>query len=108
MNDEHGKIVKQIGNFSLAVIAALLATPSSSSAYNVGPATEAQSNKGRVGISSIAPAVPSHISGFADIDPNIRFTTAYANYYTNWSDYTNHSNYSNYYSNWADYANQPK
>ena len=108
MNDEQGKIVKRIGNFSLAVIAALLAAPSISSAYNVGSSTEAQSANGRVGVSSIAPAGPSHISGFADIDPNIRFTTAYANYYTNWSDYTNHSNYSNYYSNWADYANQPK
>jgi hypothetical protein len=88
MNDESSKLAKRIGNFSFAVAAALLAT-ANSHAGTVRTAAEAQ----------------AAISGLAGLTPNVRLLAQYSNNYTNWSDYSNHSNYNNYYSNWADYAN---
>jgi hypothetical protein len=92
LNDEQAKMAKRIGNFSLAVTAALLATAGSSQAAVVRPATEAQ----------------AAISGLAGLTPSVRILAQYSNTYTNWSDYSNHSNYNNYYSNWADYVNVAK
>lgn len=105
MNDEQEKLAKKIGNFSLAVTVALLATAGSSHASTVRQTNNAQALRTNVGVSSVTPAGPSQIPSLADLSPNNRFTVGYGNYYTNWSDYSNHSNYNNYYSNWADYAN---
>jgi hypothetical protein len=91
LNDEPSRVAKRIGNFSLAVTAALLATASGHAAA-VRPATEAQ----------------TAIAGLSGITPSVRLLAQYSNNYTNWSDYSNHSNYNNYYSNWADYANVSK
>jgi len=105
MNDEQLKRVKRIGNFSLAVTVALLATASNSHAVTESSAPEAQLHSSRVHASLTKPAGPSHNPALADLSQNDRFVVGYGNYYTNWSDYSNHSNYSNYYSNWSDYSN---
>lgn len=108
MNDEQSKMAKRIGGFSLAVTMALLATAGSSHASVVKPATEAQApgSCGRAALTT--PAGTIHNQALTDFSPSNRFVVGYGNYYTNWSDYSNHSNYSNYYSNWADYSNQPR
>jgi len=106
MNDEQLKMVKRIGNFSLAVTVALLATASNSHAVTESSAPDAQLHSSRVHVSVTKPAGPSHNPALADLSQNNRFVVGYGNYYTNWSDYSNHSNYNNYYSNWADYSNQ--
>jgi len=105
MNDDQQKKVKRIGNFSLAVTVALLATASNSNAITASSTPEARLAGGSAQTALIKPAGPSQIPSLADLSQNYRFLVGYGNYYTNWSDYSNHSNYNNYYSNWSDYSN---
>jgi len=98
-------MVKRIGNFSLAVTVAVLATASNGDAHTASKAAEARTPGSQVQATPTKPAGQSLNPALADLSQTNRFMVGYGNYYTNWSDYSNHSNYNNYYSNWADYAN---
>lgn len=107
MNKENSTTVKRVGNFSLAVTVALLAT-TSSNASTVRSKTEMKSAGTSVQESPMATFGIIPNSDLSEIVKNNHLIVGYANYYTNWSDYSNHSNYNNYYSNWADYSNQSR
>jgi hypothetical protein len=72
MHDEHGNIAKKLGNFSIAVTAALLATASGHAA-TTNPAAEMQASGSQARFSPIAPAGPSHIPTLMDFSQSHRF-----------------------------------
>jgi DeoR/GlpR family transcriptional regulator of sugar metabolism len=100
MDDDHGRMMKRIGNFSLAVSAALVATASSRVA-TLSLEGEVQVLAGRVRVSSAAPAGPSHIPNLTNLSMNHRFvdtysvsdtySISYADGYTVYNDYSNQS-----------------
>jgi hypothetical protein len=120
--DSQGKMVKRIGNFSLAVAAAVLAT-ASGHASTVRPATGTLLSQGQVGTSQGAPDFQGNFSLPSVLNSKVGSAADCRNYDNNYGQYSNYHQYSNYkeygnqggysqygayaqYSNYGEYTNQ--
>jgi hypothetical protein len=113
--DVQGKKVKRIGNFSLAVAAAVLAT-ASGHASTVRPAEGTLLPQDKIGTSQDVPVLPGNFSGPLAFNSKVGSAADCRNYDNNYSQYGNYRQYSNYkeygntggysqYTNYSQYGN---